>query len=70
MILSKMSDIMQQQFNQDKDFASTIVMVNSGFNLLGRLVYGAMSDKIGQKPIFVTSLFCQAVIMGMHATFS
>jgi nitrate/nitrite transporter NarK len=64
MILSKMADIFQQQFGQSKDFASTMVMVNSGFNLLGRLGYGAISDKIGQKPIFVTSLFCQAIIMG------
>ena len=65
MILSKMSDIMQQQFGQSKQFGSNIVLINSGFNLLGRLVYGALSDRIGQKPIFVVSLFTQAIIMGL-----
>ena len=40
---------------------ANIVLINSGFNLLGRLVYGALSDRIGQKPIFVVSLFSQVI---------
>lgn len=65
MILSKMADIMQQQFGESQEFAANIVLINSGFNLFGRLFYGALSDYIGQKPIFIISLLCQSIITGM-----
>lgn len=60
--LSKLADICQKQFAKDSDLASTIVSVNSAFNLLGRVGLGALSDWTGRKPLFVLSLVVQFVL--------
>eukprot|EP00123_Amoebidium_parasiticum_P018946 comp24324_c1_seq14/m.45879 comp24324_c1_seq14/g.45879 ORF comp24324_c1_seq14/g.45879 comp24324_c1_seq14/m.45879 type:complete len:554 (-) comp24324_c1_seq14:339-2000(-) len=61
--ISKLSDICQQQFGKDADLASTVVSVNSGFNLTGRVMMGLTSDFFGRKPLFMVSLVFQAIIV-------
>ncbi|KAJ3618744.1 hypothetical protein Zmor_008773 [Zophobas morio] len=62
LIISKLQDIAIQQFGVSYELATHTVSVNSFFNLLGGLVYGALSDIIGQRPLLITSLGSQIVI--------
>eukprot|EP01134_Creolimax_fragrantissima_P007476 CFRG7476T1 len=60
--ISKFSDICQKQFGKDSDFAADMVSINSAFNLVGRLVYGGLSDGVGQRPLFIVSLAYQSIV--------
>lgn len=67
--ISKFADICQKQFGKDMSFAADMVSINAAFNLAGRLVYGAISDRTGQKPILVVSLFYQTLACALVPTF-
>eukprot|EP01134_Creolimax_fragrantissima_P007473 CFRG7473T1 len=60
--ISKFSDICQQQFGKDADFSANMVSINSAFNMAGRLAYGGLSDKVGQRSLFILSLAYQAIV--------
>lgn len=69
MTISKFADIIQLQFKRDAAMAANMVSINAAFNLTGRLVYGALSDLIGQKILFVTSLTYQLIVCALLPTF-
>ncbi|KAI8598635.1 oxalate/formate antiporter [Dissophora ornata] len=62
-IISRLANIATDIFGHDKDHASTIVSINGGFNLAGRLIFAALSDCIGRKNSFLIMLGSQAVIL-------
>ncbi|EFA78665.1 oxalate/formate antiporter [Heterostelium album PN500] len=66
--ISRLSNMIQDIFGQSKSTASMVVSVNGGFNLFGRLAFATTSDLIGRKVIFIFTLTCQAIIVGLLPT--
>ncbi|KAI1297424.1 hypothetical protein EDD11_007138 [Mortierella claussenii] len=62
-IISRLANIATDIFGQSKDNASTIVSINGGFNLVGRLVFASLSDRIGRKNSYLIMLGSQVVIL-------
>ncbi|KAF9925345.1 hypothetical protein BGZ67_008715 [Mortierella alpina] len=62
-IISRLANIATDIFGHDKDSASTIVSINGGFNLVGRLAFASLSDRIGRKNSYVLMLVSQAIIL-------
>ncbi|KAF9401677.1 hypothetical protein BGZ94_005149 [Podila epigama] len=61
--LSRLANITQDIFGKDKDTAATIVAVNGGFNLAGRLFFATASDKLGRKTCYIVMLVSQVIIL-------
>eukprot|EP00123_Amoebidium_parasiticum_P014832 comp22661_c0_seq1/m.34968 comp22661_c0_seq1/g.34968 ORF comp22661_c0_seq1/g.34968 comp22661_c0_seq1/m.34968 type:complete len:567 (-) comp22661_c0_seq1:439-2139(-) len=66
---ARLADMCQRQFHTSYELASTIVAVTAVFNLSGRLIFGATSDKLGRKNCYLFMLAVQAVIMGFTPMF-
>lgn len=66
-VISRLSNMITQLFHKDPEEASTMVSVNGGLNLFGRLFFSTLSDKIGRKACFIIMLTAQTIIV---ATFS
>eukprot|EP01133_Synstelium_polycarpum_P004238 gene4238-4945_t len=66
--ISRLSSMVQDVFGKDQTTASTIVSINGGFNLLGRVLFAATSDYIGRKPVFIASLTIQVAVIGALPT--
>lgn len=66
-IISRLSNIITQLYMRDPEEAATIVSINGGMNLLGRLLFSSLSDKIGRKSCFIVMLVTQTAVV---ATFS
>ncbi|KAF9948214.1 hypothetical protein BGZ72_009846 [Mortierella alpina] len=62
-IISRLANIATDIFGHDKDSASTIVSINGGFNLVGRLAFASLSDRIGRKNSYILMLISQAIIL-------
>ncbi|KAF9098129.1 hypothetical protein BGX23_006932 [Mortierella sp. AD031] len=62
-IISRLANIATDIFDNNKDTASTIVSINGGFNLVGRLLFASLSDRIGRKNSYMIMLSSQAIIL-------
>ncbi|KAG0354164.1 hypothetical protein BGZ54_001805 [Gamsiella multidivaricata] len=62
-IISRLANVATDIFGHSKDSASTIVSINGGFNLLGRLVFASLSDRIGRKNSYLIMLGSQIIIL-------
>ncbi|KAF9917383.1 hypothetical protein BX616_001197 [Lobosporangium transversale] len=61
--LSRLANIVKDIFGKDEATAATIVAINGGFNLGGRLFFSTVSDRLGRKSSFFVMLFSQVVII-------
>ncbi|KAF9583316.1 hypothetical protein BGW38_009757 [Lunasporangiospora selenospora] len=66
--LSRLSNIVTDVFGKSTTTASTVVSVNGGFNLAGRLIFSAVSDRFGRKNCYVIMLASQIIIMASLPT--
>ncbi|KAG0233619.1 major facilitator superfamily domain-containing protein [Mortierella sp. GBAus27b] len=66
--LSRLTNIITDIFGKDANTASTIVSINGGFNLAGRLFFSSMSDRLGRKNCYVIMLVCQVVALASLPT--
>ncbi|KAG0249552.1 hypothetical protein BG011_009196 [Mortierella polycephala] len=66
--LSRLATIVSKVFGKSGDVASTVVAVNGGFNLFGRLFFSTVSDRLGRKNSYVVMLVCQVVILASLPT--
>jgi len=62
-IISRLANIATDIFGHSKDSASTIVSINGGFNLVGRLIFASLSDRIGRKNSYMIMLGSQVIIL-------
>jgi MFS family permease len=62
--ISKLQDMVKNQFGKTPSEAATINSVNSVFNLGGRLAFSLLSDRIGRKTVFLITLAIQSVVLG------
>ncbi|KAF9121078.1 hypothetical protein BGW39_010865 [Mortierella sp. 14UC] len=62
-IISRLANMATDIFEHNKDAASTIVSINGGFNLVGRLIFASLSDRIGRKNSYIIMLSSQAIIL-------
>ncbi|KAG0379488.1 hypothetical protein BGX24_000228 [Mortierella sp. AD032] len=63
--LSRLANITKDIFNKDEATSATIVAINGGFNLGGRLFFSTMSDRLGRKNSFFVMLLAQVVILAV-----
>ncbi|KAF9918711.1 hypothetical protein FBU30_011315 [Linnemannia zychae] len=66
--LSRLANIVSDIFGKDKNVAATIVSINGGFNLAGRLFFSTASDLLGRKNCYIVMLTCQVVILASLPT--
>ncbi|KAG0215647.1 hypothetical protein BGX28_008893 [Mortierella sp. GBA30] len=66
--LSRLANIITDVFNKDQATAATIVAINGGFNLGGRLFFSTVSDKLGRKNSFFVMLASQVIILASLPT--
>ncbi|KAK3810417.1 MAG: oxalate/formate antiporter [Linnemannia elongata] len=66
--LSRLANITKDIFNKDEATSATIVAINGGFNLGGRLFFSTMSDRLGRKNSFFVMLLAQVVILAALPT--
>ncbi|ORX90969.1 MFS general substrate transporter [Basidiobolus meristosporus CBS 931.73] len=66
-VISRLANMITDLFGYDKDSAATIVSINGGFNLFGRIFFSTISDFVGRKTCFLSMLIIQIIVM---ATFS
>ncbi|KAF9556804.1 hypothetical protein EC968_007934 [Mortierella alpina] len=66
--LSRLANIITNVFNRDRDVAATIVAINGGFNLAGRLFFSTASDKLGRKNAYIFMLTAQVIILASLPT--
>ncbi|ORY00337.1 MFS general substrate transporter [Basidiobolus meristosporus CBS 931.73] len=66
-VISRLSNMITDLFGYDKNTAASIVSINGGFNLLGRILFSTISDFLGRKTCFLLMLGIQIVVM---ATFN
>lgn len=62
-VISRLSNIITQLYLKDPEEAATIVSINGGMNLLGRLLFSSISDKIGRKSCFIIMLMTQTIVV-------
>ncbi|KAF9899473.1 hypothetical protein EC991_008847 [Linnemannia zychae] len=67
-IISRLANLATDIFDHSKDTASTIVSINGGFNLVGRLIFASLSDRIGRKNSYMIMLGSQAIILASLPT--
>ncbi|KAK9763088.1 hypothetical protein K7432_010560 [Basidiobolus ranarum] len=66
-VISRLANMITDLFGYDKNAAATIVSINGGFNLFGRIFFSTISDFVGRKVCFLFMLVIQVVVM---ATFN
>jgi len=66
-LISRLSNMITEIFEQSADTASTVVAVNGAFNLGGRLIFSIVSDYIGRKNCYIIMLTTQLIIIGVFS---
>ncbi|KAF9431451.1 hypothetical protein BGZ76_000288 [Entomortierella beljakovae] len=66
--LSRLANVTKDIFGKDTSTASTVVSINGGFNLFGRMFFAAASDKLGRKNAYIVMLATQVIILGSLPT--
>ncbi|KAG0240032.1 major facilitator superfamily domain-containing protein [Mortierella sp. GBAus27b] len=66
--LSRLANIVKDIFGKDESVAATIVAINGGFNLGGRLFFSTVSDRLGRKNSFFVMLCSQVIILAALPT--
>ncbi|KAF9301044.1 hypothetical protein BGZ74_007219 [Mortierella antarctica] len=66
--LSRLANIITDIFGKDGATAATIVAINGGFNLGGRLFFSTVSDRLGRKNSFFVMLMSQVIILASLPT--
>ncbi|KAG0364581.1 hypothetical protein BGZ54_007362 [Gamsiella multidivaricata] len=66
--LSRLANIVKDIFGKDEATAATIVAINGGFNLGGRLLFSTVSDRMGRKNAFFVMLCSQVIILAALPT--
>ncbi|KAF9090086.1 hypothetical protein BGX29_011688 [Mortierella sp. GBA35] len=66
--LPRLANITKDIFNKDEATSTTIVAINGGFNLGGRLFFSTMSDRLGRKNSFFVMLLAQVIILAALPT--
>lgn len=61
--ISRLSNMVTDVFGKSPEFASTVVAINGGFNLFGRLFFSLLSDYIGRKNVYFLMLTSQLIIL-------
>lgn len=61
--ISRLSNMITEIFGQTAEHASTVVAINGGFNLSGRIIFSLMSDYIGRKNVYIVMLTTQVLIL-------
>ncbi|KAJ3352866.1 hypothetical protein GGF32_003530 [Allomyces javanicus] len=54
--ISRVSDMVKTAFGKPKSTGTWVTGVNGIFNVLGRMVFGALSDKFGRMPMMLVSI--------------
>ncbi|TPX33742.1 hypothetical protein SmJEL517_g03489 [Synchytrium microbalum] len=68
LIISRLSNMVQQLFGKSVAEGTTMVAINSLCNMAGRIIFSSMSDFVGRRPMFVFTLTVQvACIYGILA---
>ncbi|KAG0295340.1 hypothetical protein BGZ98_001434 [Dissophora globulifera] len=67
-VLSRLANIVKDIFGKDEGTAATIVAINGGFNLGGRLFFSTVSDRLGRKNSFFVMLCSQVIILAALPT--
>ncbi|KAF9093019.1 hypothetical protein BGX27_001681 [Mortierella sp. AM989] len=66
--LSRLANIIGDIFGKDANTATTIVSINGGFNLAGRMFFAAASDRLGRKNAYIVMLAAQVIILATLPT--
>ncbi|TPX43415.1 hypothetical protein SeMB42_g04736 [Synchytrium endobioticum] len=61
LIISRLSNMIQQLFGKPAYEGTTMVAINSLCNMVGRLLFSTVSDYVGRRPMFI---FCLTVQIG------
>ncbi|KYQ91196.1 hypothetical protein DLAC_08115 [Tieghemostelium lacteum] len=64
-MISRLSNMVQDIFFKDKSTASMVVSVNGGFNLFGRIFFAYLSDKIGRKQCYFITISSLIIIISI-----
>ncbi|KAG0048523.1 hypothetical protein BGZ83_006540 [Gryganskiella cystojenkinii] len=67
-VLSRLSNMVVDIFGKLSDEGATIVSINGGFNLFGRLAFAMISDRFGRKNCYIFMLVCQVVSLAALPT--
>ncbi|KAF9119749.1 hypothetical protein BGW39_011955 [Mortierella sp. 14UC] len=67
-VLSRLANIVKDIFGKDENIATTIVSINGGFNLAGRLFFSTASDLLGRKNCYIVMLTFQVIILASLPT--
>ncbi|TPX34827.1 hypothetical protein SmJEL517_g02556 [Synchytrium microbalum] len=69
LIVSRLSNMVQQLFGKPAYEGTTMVAINSLVNMAGRIIFSSMSDMFGRRPMFIFTLTVQiASIYGILAS--
>ncbi|KAJ1925957.1 hypothetical protein IWQ60_004218 [Tieghemiomyces parasiticus] len=63
-VISRLSNMTQSLFRINANTAATIVSIDGGFNLFGRIFFATISDLIGRKVTFGLMLGAQCIVLG------
>lgn len=61
--ISRLSNMITDIFGKSAEHASTVVAINGGFNLSGRIFFSLLSDYIGRKNSYILMLTSQLIIL-------
>ncbi|KAJ3359409.1 hypothetical protein GGF32_009430 [Allomyces javanicus] len=62
-MVSRVADMVKSAFGKPTTTATWVVGVNGFFNVLGRLLFGGLSDKLGTFPLFLFSIVVTIISM-------
>ncbi|KAG0019758.1 hypothetical protein BGZ81_009614 [Podila clonocystis] len=66
--LSRLATIVVDIFGKSQAWGATVVSINGGFNLAGRLFFATASDKLGRKTCYIIMLVVQVVVLATLPT--
>jgi len=64
-LISRLSNMVTDIFERSTEEAATVVSINGGFNLGGRLFFSIASDYVGRKTCYLVMLTTQLIILGV-----